>query len=33
MRLVYADVEDIGEISPDLTDEEVAQNDFGTYTE
>ncbi len=33
MRFVYADVEDIRAISPDLTDEEVAQSDFGTYTE
>ncbi|MCZ2813929.1 FAD-dependent tricarballylate dehydrogenase TcuA [Modestobacter sp. VKM Ac-2979] len=33
MRVAYRDVEDIKELSPDLTDEELATTDFGTYTE
>ena len=33
MRVAYADVEDLRKLMPDLTDEEVARTDFGTYTE
>jgi tricarballylate dehydrogenase len=32
-RCVYDGVEDLRALMPDLTDEEVAQSDFGTYTE
>ena len=32
-RCVYNGVEDLRALMPDLTDEEVAQSDFGTYTE
>jgi len=33
MRVAYAGVEDLRRLMPDLTDEEVARSDFGTYTE
>ncbi len=33
MRCVYDGVDDLRHLMPDLTDEEVAQTDFGTYTE
>ena len=33
MRVAYRGVEDIKELSPELTDEELATTDFGTYTE
>lgn len=33
IRCVYNGVDDLREIMPDLTDEEVANTDFGTYTE
>jgi tricarballylate dehydrogenase len=33
MRVVYDGADDIKELSPDLTDEELATSDFGTYTE
>jgi tricarballylate dehydrogenase len=33
MRFVYDGVDDLRRIMPDLTDSEVAQTDFGTYTE
>ncbi|MBR0651408.1 FAD-binding dehydrogenase [Roseomonas terrae] len=33
IRFAYRGVEDLREIMPDLTDAEVAQTDFGTYTE
>lgn len=33
MRFVYNGVDDIRALCPDLTDEEVAMSDFGTYTE
>ena len=32
MRVVYNGVEDLKELIPDLTDDEIAQTDFGTYT-
>ncbi len=32
MRVVYDGVEDLRRLMPDLTDEEVASTDFGTYT-
>ncbi|MBI1776563.1 MAG: FAD-dependent tricarballylate dehydrogenase TcuA [Proteobacteria bacterium] len=32
MRVVYDGVEDLRRLMPDLTDEEVARTDFGTYT-
>jgi tricarballylate dehydrogenase len=32
-RCVYDGVEDLRKLMPDLTDEEVAKSDFGTYTE
>src|SRR4249919_4205956 len=32
-RCVYDGVEDLRELMPDLTDQEVANTDFGTYTE
>ena len=32
MRVVYNSVEDLKELMPDLTDGEIAQTDFGTYT-
>ncbi len=32
-RCVYDGVEDLRRLMPDLTDEEVAKSDFGTYTE
>ena len=33
IRFAYSGVEDLREVMPDLTDAEVAQSDFGTYTE
>ncbi len=33
MRVAYAGVDDLRRLMPDLTDEEVARTDFGTYTE
>src|SRR5450432_4757847 len=33
MRCVYDGVEDLKALMPDLTDQEIAQTDFGTYTE
>ncbi|MCL4799300.1 MAG: FAD-dependent tricarballylate dehydrogenase TcuA [Burkholderiales bacterium] len=33
MRVVYDGVEDLRRLMPDLTDDEIAQTDFGTYTE
>ncbi|MEM7171813.1 MAG: FAD-dependent tricarballylate dehydrogenase TcuA [Pseudomonadota bacterium] len=33
IRCVYKGVEDLRRLMPDLTDEEVAQTDFGTYTD
>ena len=33
MRVVYNGVEDLRRLMPDLSDEEVARTDFGTYTE
>src|SRR4051794_24009654 len=33
IRFAYRGVEDLREVMPDLTDAEVAQSDFGTYTE
>ena len=33
IRFAYNGVEDLRELMPDLTDEEVARTDFGTYTE
>jgi tricarballylate dehydrogenase len=33
MRVAYRGVEDIKELSPDLSDEQLATTDFGTYTE
>lgn len=33
MRCAYRDVEDLKRVIPDLSDEEVARTDFGTYTE
>jgi len=33
MRVVYGGVDDLRRLIPDLTDEEVARTDFGTYTE
>jgi choline dehydrogenase-like flavoprotein len=33
MRCVYDGVEDLKALMPDLTEEEIAQTDFGTYTE
>jgi tricarballylate dehydrogenase len=33
MRVVYDGVEDLRRLMPDLTDDEVARTDFGTYTE
>ena len=33
MRVAYAGVDDLRKLMPDLTDEEVARTDFGTYTE
>jgi tricarballylate dehydrogenase len=33
MRVVYDGVDDLRRLMPDLTDEEVARTDFGTYTE
>src|SRR5918995_1558793 len=32
-RCVYDGVEDLRALMPDLTDEEIANTDFGTYTE
>src|ERR1700675_1705897 len=32
MRVVYNGVEDLKKLIPDLTAEEIAQTDFGTYT-
>jgi len=32
MRVVYNGVEDLQELIPDLTDDEIAHTDFGTYT-
>jgi tricarballylate dehydrogenase len=32
-RCVYNDVDDLRALMPDLTDDEVAKSDFGTYTE
>jgi tricarballylate dehydrogenase len=32
MRVVYNGVEDLKDLMPDLTDDEIAQTDFGTYT-
>src|ERR1043165_5324812 len=32
-RCVYDGVDDLRKLMPDLTDEEVAKSDFGTYTE
>src|SRR3989337_2711728 len=32
-RCVYDGVEDLKALMPDLTDEEIANTDFGTYTE
>ncbi len=33
MRVVYDGVEDLRRLMPDLTDDEIARTDFGTYTE
>src|SRR5215470_4648333 len=33
MRVVYRGVDDLRELIPDLTDDEVSRTDFGTYTE
>ena len=33
MRVVYDGVDDLRRLMPDLTDEDVARSDFGTYTE
>ncbi|MBD0274867.1 MAG: FAD-dependent oxidoreductase, partial [Acetobacteraceae bacterium] len=33
IRFAYRGVDDLREVMPDLTDAEVAQSDFGTYTE
>lgn len=33
MRVAYSGVEDLRQIMPDLSDEEIARTDFGTYTE
>ena len=33
MRVAYRGVDDLRRLMPDLTDEEVARTDFGTYTE
>ncbi len=33
IRFAYNGVEDLRELMPDLTDEELARTDFGTYTE
>ena len=33
IRFAYSGVDDLREVMPDLTDAEVAQSDFGTYTE
>ena len=33
MRCVYDGVADLKALMPDLTDQEIAQTDFGTYTE
>jgi len=33
MRVVYDGVEDLRKLMPDLTDDEIARTDFGTYTE
>ncbi|MGH8736468.1 MAG: FAD-dependent oxidoreductase, partial [Burkholderiales bacterium] len=33
MRVAYAGVDDLRRLMPDLTDDEVARTDFGTYTE
>ena len=33
MRVAYSGVDDLRRLMPDLTDEEVARTDFGTYTE
>ena len=33
MRVAYSGVEDLRRLMPDLSDEEVARTDFGTYTE
>ena len=33
MRVVYDGVDDLKALMPDLTDEEIAQTDFGTYTQ
>src|ERR1700689_266978 len=33
MRVVYEGADDIRAFAPDLTDEEVANSDFGAYTE
>ncbi len=33
MRVAYGGVDDLRRLMPDLTDEEVARTDFGTYTE
>src|SRR3712207_3689909 len=33
IRFAYRGVEDLKEIMPDLTEAEIAQTDFGTYTE
>src|ERR1043166_3746972 len=33
MRCVYDGIEDLKALMPDLTDQEIAQTDFGTYTE
>jgi tricarballylate dehydrogenase len=33
MRVVYDGVEDLQALMPDLTDDEIARTDFGTYTE
>jgi tricarballylate dehydrogenase len=33
MRVAYRGVDDLRELMPDLTDDEVARTDFGTYTE
>ena len=33
MRVVYDGIEDLRILMPDLSDEEIARTDFGTYTE
>ncbi len=33
MRVAYRGVDDLRELMPDLTDDEIARTDFGTYTE